>query len=744
MGPVFRGRWPHRGPGRLPALKRAVLRLHAVLLALMAAFVVAPLASGENPWHQVAARLVIVVVFGVVAVDLQIRGERPEHLLATLGLVLLSPVLRIDPPAADLAAGFVLAAFCLSAARLLTGWYYLAAVVLVGGLSVLLRWAVGDSVMVALDDAVVSAGLNWAAAGVFVEALRRSAYRAQAAADRADARRAERQDAEAERLAVREASRALHDDVLAALRLVADGHCDRDLVRRTCGRARDSVAAVISPHPVREAPVVSDLADLLGRITAAAPVEVEVDIGPGVSDVDLPSAATEAIEQAVAEALRNAGRHSGSVSTWLRVRVSGVDLVVDVADDGVGWCGPARPGHGMTHSIVAPVESAGGRVSFEATPGGGATVRLHMPIVHQQRIPPERMAYDATMHGIGGRTWVVPMAWPLAAAWGYASVRGALGWPDHLVSFTLLAGYVAVSACVIAQVARAAATRRWIVSMGAALVALEAVSLSLLPDGAMLDYRSWPQALVALPLLYLAIVLPARWAVAMIAPHPLLVLLAWWWNPALSEGAVPWGSLNAVVLVPFFGVLVGGLMRRTDRHAREADAESSRLAMELAVSDAVARVASLHLDHTRRTVIPWLSAVALGTLDLSDPAVRARAEGFAAEVRDDLYAPGFFDDRLRAGATAFRSRGGQLRLRPGLAAGGWSRRVGRILDVLLRDLDGQHIVTVIPPRRPDDVVRVSVVPPAPWVALSAEAHGLDIAGDRGRTVVAVPDLSAAS
>ncbi|OLT12386.1 hypothetical protein BJF78_04065 [Pseudonocardia sp. CNS-139] len=87
---------------------------------------------------------------------------------------------------------------------------------------------------------------------------------------------------------------------------------------------------------------------------------------------------------AVAEAMTNAVKHAQASCVTISVGQAGDALDVTVADDGIGG---ARIGAGS--GLVGLVDRIGahdGTVGVESPPGGGTTVRIHIPLDPQDRV----------------------------------------------------------------------------------------------------------------------------------------------------------------------------------------------------------------------------------------------------------------------------------------------------------------------------------------------------------------------
>jgi signal transduction histidine kinase len=100
------------------------------------------------------------------------------------------------------------------------------------------------------------------------------------------------------------------------------------------------------------------------------PVEVTVS----------PERCSESCEAAayfvVSEALANIARHAHARQARISIRQIGGDLVVEVADDGVG--GASIEGSGL-RGLADRVAAVGGVLTVDSPPGGGTRLSALMP-----------------------------------------------------------------------------------------------------------------------------------------------------------------------------------------------------------------------------------------------------------------------------------------------------------------------------------------------------------------------------
>jgi signal transduction histidine kinase len=131
-------------------------------------------------------------------------------------------------------------------------------------------------------------------------------------------------------------------------------------------------------HELR--PPALDDRGLVGAIRQLAetqPIPIEVDSG----DLGTMSAAVEvAAYRIVAESLTNVVRHADAESARVRLDIAGTDLVVEIADDGIGIAEDVQAGVGLL-SIRERAAELGGRADVECPPSSGTVVRAVLPLV---------------------------------------------------------------------------------------------------------------------------------------------------------------------------------------------------------------------------------------------------------------------------------------------------------------------------------------------------------------------------
>jgi signal transduction histidine kinase len=93
--------------------------------------------------------------------------------------------------------------------------------------------------------------------------------------------------------------------------------------------------------------------------------------------LELPSETTEVLLRIVREAVTNAGRHADASTVWISVTAD-ADIVLEVRDDGRGFCASDPSGFGMS-GMRERAESIGGAFSVTSGAGAGTTIRVKLP-----------------------------------------------------------------------------------------------------------------------------------------------------------------------------------------------------------------------------------------------------------------------------------------------------------------------------------------------------------------------------
>jgi two-component system NarL family sensor kinase len=111
-----------------------------------------------------------------------------------------------------------------------------------------------------------------------------------------------------------------------------------------------------------------------------------LDVSIDAADLGQLSAAVEVAAYRIAgEALTNAARHASASLARVRLRVERDELVVEVADDGVGIALDVEAGVGLV-SLRERAAELGGRTEVSCPATGGTVVRAWLPLSRTARI----------------------------------------------------------------------------------------------------------------------------------------------------------------------------------------------------------------------------------------------------------------------------------------------------------------------------------------------------------------------
>jgi signal transduction histidine kinase len=453
----------------------------------------------------------------------------------------------------------------------------------------------------------------------------------------------------------REHERMLHDTVLNTLTALARLDSGSGALMRHC---EDDIALMerMLGDP--------DEDDLSGRglgyaITAVAAelrtrgliVHVQGVLAPDAEPV-LPPQAVRATRYAVREALMNVVNHAGTGEAWVEVSLAaGSELRVIVRDAGVGFdrvlVSPARLG--VRHSIIERVTDQGGHASIQSAPGRGTTVELRWEtssraaraITGGSTEPPSVASQDRLVHG-AYESELPRVLGVVAALWQLAFLLQVLGYlheyREPLVPVLVWAALTAAACWLIPQTRTGDLTGR----AAACALALVVVAVSLdgwagrMPGSAgTVDWSifgsSWLIALVAVSR-------PAwEWAggaVLAFAAH-----LAFSANllgtPTLGLSKLT-ASAHALAVIGIIFAAIRPTLRAQARIAVRRAALASQSAAEAAAVAAIRGDRRVRLALLDAEALPLLHAIAAGTLEPADSAVRDRCARLATTFRRSL------------------------------------------------------------------------------------------------------------
>jgi signal transduction histidine kinase len=133
----------------------------------------------------------------------------------------------------------------------------------------------------------------------------------------------------------------------------------------------DELARGLDPALLRE----RGLADALEDLATRSPVPVEVSLQP----MPYREAGLErTLFYVASEALANVAKHARATHAWLRLSVEGQTVRLAVDDDGIGVAG-LHESSGL-RGLRDRVDAVGGALSVAARDGGGASLRVMLPL----------------------------------------------------------------------------------------------------------------------------------------------------------------------------------------------------------------------------------------------------------------------------------------------------------------------------------------------------------------------------
>ncbi len=189
----------------------------------------------------------------------------------------------------------------------------------------------------------------------------------------------------------------LHDGVIQSLYglgFVIEDAAERldeepDEARAELDRAVDRLNAAIADlrgyvlglHPLAASskPLQAALGELAMQVESNALLDVSMQIAPdAVAALDQRGA--EAAFYIAADALANVARHARARRATLRLVRHGAEVLLEIADDGVGFDPPsATRGYGLAN-MRERARALGGRLRVESGPGRGTHVRAELPV----------------------------------------------------------------------------------------------------------------------------------------------------------------------------------------------------------------------------------------------------------------------------------------------------------------------------------------------------------------------------
>ncbi|HEV8339012.1 MAG TPA: histidine kinase [bacterium] len=191
-------------------------------------------------------------------------------------------------------------------------------------------------------------------------------------------------------------ARELHDSVSQALYGIALGaRTARTLLDRDPAQATEPLDYVLSlaeaglaemralifelrPESLKEEGLIAALTKQIDSARARHKISVQADLP---AEPAIPLESKETVYRIAQEALANTVRHARANRVTLQVDGGPADIVLEVADDGVGFdTNGSYPGHLGLRSMQERAAAAGGSLEVDSAPGRGTRIRAKIPI----------------------------------------------------------------------------------------------------------------------------------------------------------------------------------------------------------------------------------------------------------------------------------------------------------------------------------------------------------------------------
>ncbi len=481
----------------------------------------------------------------------------------------------------------------------------------------------------------------------------------------------------------------IHDNVLATLRDAArDGRATLvPAATRTLRQLDDSA------HDDAEKVAVPTAVETLRAAALEVGGDITIDTRVSPHAAELPGDVVSALAAALAEAVRNSVRHSGTdrreVVRTVLVVIDDAGATVRIGDDGAGF-DPRRVASdrlGIRSSIVARMRRLpGGDAVVESRPGRGTVVTLRW-----LRAAPAETPLPALISLRGGSGLAMLILLEAAVAMvmvGYLSGRA----DPHAA----IAGYglVGVAGAVV-LIARHDPLPRAATAVAVLAGPAAALAIRIHPPEHFVHHESWILVAYSYVLALLAIRgrIAAAW-LGLVAAAAVFAATGAGTAAAIDGAAVTTGT----VLAATGFALYMRPMLRSFHHARAEVARHAGAEARIAARDRERRRQLSYLDRTAR---PMLELIASG--EPPDAARRQDCALLEAQLRDRLRAPCFDTPDMVDAARGARRRGITVTLLDDGGLDGVSADIRtRTIDAAtaaVRAADGRITMRALPPGR---------------------------------------------
>jgi len=151
-----------------------------------------------------------------------------------------------------------------------------------------------------------------------------------------------------------------------------------ELVSKAINEIRKISKSLITPG-LREIGLIESVEDVIDDMKLArADLGIELDL-QNITEEQIEDKRKLTVFRIVQEQLNNIVKHARATRVLIRLSMEGPDLVVTVADNGVGFdVGRHRKGVGITN-IISRAELFSGKVEIQSQPGEGTTLTVSLP-----------------------------------------------------------------------------------------------------------------------------------------------------------------------------------------------------------------------------------------------------------------------------------------------------------------------------------------------------------------------------
>lgn len=134
----------------------------------------------------------------------------------------------------------------------------------------------------------------------------------------------------------------------------------------------------LAPRFLSDGDLKAAVEKLAGDFTAKLKIETRADISAEAAELLAPKAG--AVLQFVGEALSNVARHSESALCFVSLTISGIDVVLEIRDEGQGFDPVEAAGKGFGLANLSDrAQRLGGQLVIDSAVGAGTAVRLLIP-----------------------------------------------------------------------------------------------------------------------------------------------------------------------------------------------------------------------------------------------------------------------------------------------------------------------------------------------------------------------------